>query len=100
MNGISQICNGFFLIIIRHFDGLSFESLLTMKGQFKVRNSGERKMLKSLVKVMEASSGLGNLMGGWFSKKEPEVPKDKNEIKINIIQRKEKFPKVLMREGR
>jgi len=57
-------------------------------------------MLKSLVKVMEGSSGLGNLMGGWFSKKEPEVPKDKNEIKINIIQRKDQFPKVLMREGR
>lgn len=56
-------------------------------------------MLKALVEVVKDSGGLGNLMGGWFSKKE-ETPKDKNEIKINIIQRKEQFPKVLLREGR
>lgn len=59
----------------------------------------ERKMLKSLVEIVKESGGLGGFVGGWFSKKE-EKPKDKNEIKINIIQRKDKFPKVLMREGR
>ena len=60
----------------------------------------ERKQLKALVEMVKKSSGLTGMMGGWFSKKKEEKPKDKNEIKINIIQRKEKFPKVLMREGR
>ena len=64
-----------------------------------MRNRMDRKMLKSLVEVVKDSGGLGGLMGGWFSKKE-EKPKDKNEVKINIIQRKDKFPKVLLREGR
>lgn len=72
---------------------------MKFKGGFKVRNRMDRKMLKALVEVVKDSGGLGNLMGGWFSKKE-ETPKDKNEIKINIIQRKEQFPKVLLREGR
>jgi len=49
--------------------------------------------------VDNSSSGFG-MIGGWFSKKKEEAPKDKNEVKINIIQRKDKFPKVLLREGR
>ena len=65
-----------------------------------MRNPLERKKLKSLVEIVEGSSIGFGMIGGWFSKKEPEKPKDKNEIKINIIQRKEKFPKVLLREGR
>lgn len=81
-------------------EGLSFESIVKFKGGFKVRNPLERKKLKSLVEIVKGSTiGLG-MIGGWFSKKEPEKPKDKNELKINIIQRKDKFPKVLMREGR
>jgi len=87
------------MLIISKIEGLSFESIVTFKGGFKVRNDLDRKKLKSLVEIVDNSKIGFGMIGGWFSKKEEEKPKDKNEIKINIIQRKDKFPKVLMREG-
>ena len=38
----------------------------------------------------------------WFSKKDDKEKekKDNNPVKINIIQRKEKFPKIHMKCGR
>ena len=96
MSGPCRMCKAKVKVTQRNLDGGKFESVVKFVGGFKVRNSQERKMLKSLVEVVKESGGF---MGGWFSKKE-EKPKDKNEIKINIIQRKDKFPKVLMREGR
>lgn len=81
---------------------MSFESLVKFKDSFKIRNNIKSKQLKSIVQFPENSKlGLKDLNPmGWFSKKEPEVIKDKNETKINIIKRIDDFPKLLMREGR
>lgn len=92
------------MINIRKMDGLTFDSKIKFKGNFKIRNPVLNQNLKSIVEFPEDSGiGLANLNPlGWFSKKEEkeEVKKDNNPVKINIIQRKETFPKILMATGR
>ena len=85
-------------------DGLTFDSKVKIRGSFKIRNPVLNQNLKSIIEFVKKSGmTLENLNPmSWFSKKDDKEKekKDNNPVKINIIQRKEKFPKILMKCGR